>query len=116
MGRPENADYSSISQGSQSFFEAEKSLFSITQVLDAACHPNVDMCTDYFNKLATQLIADGTCAKEYKLQNALVVKAYLGMRTYETVYKATCLQNKDSDSGGYCFANAITNATTPSNS
>ncbi|KAI3337361.1 hypothetical protein HD806DRAFT_36775 [Xylariaceae sp. AK1471] len=103
-------------QGSQSFFQAEKSFFSITQVLDAACSAKLDMCTDYFNNLATQLIADDNCGKEYELENALVVKAYLGMRTYETVYKATCLTNADSDSGGYCFANAITNASTPSNS
>ncbi|KAI0440203.1 hypothetical protein F4803DRAFT_487234 [Xylaria telfairii] len=102
-------------QGSQSFFEAEKSFFSITQVLDAACKADVDMCTDYFNDLANSLIADGACGKEYKLQNALVVQAYQGMKTYETVYKATCLTNADSNSLHYCFANAITNASTPSN-
>jgi hypothetical protein len=73
------------------------------------------MCTDYFNDLANRLVADGNCGEEYKLQNALVVQAYQGMTTYETVYRATCLANADSDSRSYCFANAITNVTTPSN-
>ncbi|KAI0194949.1 hypothetical protein F4808DRAFT_464358 [Astrocystis sublimbata] len=102
-------------QGSQSFFEAEKSFFDITRVLDAACKADVDMCTDYFAGLASTLIADGNCGKEYAKRNALVVQAYQGMRTYETVYKATCLTNADSDMLHYCFANAITNHTTPSN-
>ncbi|KAI0429202.1 hypothetical protein F5Y09DRAFT_342937 [Xylaria sp. FL1042] len=102
-------------QGSQSFFEAEKSFFSITQVLDAACAADVDMCTDYFNDLASSLIADGHCGEEYDRENALVVQAYQGMKTYNTVYKATCLPNEDSKTREYCFANAITNTTTPSN-
>ncbi|KAI1281229.1 hypothetical protein F5Y07DRAFT_290473 [Xylaria sp. FL0933] len=102
-------------QGSQSFFEAEKSFFSITQVLDAACAADVDTCTDYFNDLASSLIADGHCGKEYDRENALVVQAYQGMKTYNTVYKATCLPNEDSKTREYCFANAITNSTTPSN-
>ncbi|KAI0481711.1 hypothetical protein F4859DRAFT_431273 [Xylaria cf. heliscus] len=102
-------------QGSQSFFMAEKSFFSITQVLDAACKADVEMCTAYFDDLADSLIADGNCGQEYKLENALVLQAYQGMKTYETVYKATCLTNADADSLHYCFANAITNASTPSN-
>ncbi|KAI1429370.1 hypothetical protein F5Y12DRAFT_727931 [Xylaria sp. FL1777] len=102
-------------QGSQSFFEAEKSFFSITQVLDAACAADVDMCTDYFNTLASSLISDDNCGQEYDRENALVVQAYQGMKTYNTVYKATCLPNEDSKSREYCFANAITNNTTPSN-
>ncbi|KAI0399241.1 hypothetical protein F4802DRAFT_603184 [Xylaria palmicola] len=107
-------------QGSQSFFEAEKSFFSITQVLDAACKADVTTCADYFDELASALIADDNCGREYDRQNALVVQAYRGMKTYETVYRATCLTTSaDPNAGGsspsYCFANAITNASTPSN-
>ncbi|KAI0390801.1 hypothetical protein F5Y17DRAFT_468659 [Xylariaceae sp. FL0594] len=137
-------------QGSRSFFEAEKSFFSITRVLDAACAANVDTCKGYFDALASRLIDDATCGKDYELGNALVVDAYMGMRTYETVYRATCLMSDSSDSshsssssspggknfssksdpdpdpdggdGGdadgaktYCFANAVTNRSTPSN-
>ncbi|KAI1128071.1 hypothetical protein F5Y10DRAFT_265513 [Nemania abortiva] len=103
-------------QGSQSFFEAEKSFVTITTVLDAACAANVTMCTDYFNNLASDLIDDSNCGKEYDRQNALVVQAYQGMKTYDVVYRATCLTNSDANSSGYCFANAITNASTASNS
>lgn len=102
-------------QGSQSFFEAERSIFAITKVLDAACDADVTMCTDYFNSLAKSLIDDSNCGREYERQNALVVLAYKGMKTYEVVYKATCLTNADTNSSAYCFANAITNASTASN-
>lgn len=102
-------------QGSQSFFEAERSFFAITKVLDAACDADVTMCTDYFNGLAKTLIDDSNCGREYERQNALVVQAYKGMKTYEVVYRATCLTNADTDSSAYCFANAITNASTASN-
>jgi hypothetical protein len=74
------------------------------------------MCTDYFNELASSLIDDSNCGKEYERQNALVVLAYKGMETYETVFRATCLTNSDANSSSYCFANAITNASTASNS
>ncbi|KAJ8119970.1 hypothetical protein ONZ43_g3200 [Nemania bipapillata] len=103
-------------QGSQSFFQAEKEFVAITRVLDAACNANLPMCTDYFNDLASSLIDDSNCGKEYERQNALVVQAYKGMVTYETVYRATCLSNKDANSSSYCFANAITDPSTASNS
>ncbi|RYP39836.1 hypothetical protein DL767_001955 [Monosporascus sp. MG133] len=37
------------------------------------------------------------------------------MRAYKTVYDATCLQDRDTDTAAYCFANAVTNLTTSSN-
>ncbi|KAI0017326.1 hypothetical protein F4780DRAFT_611723 [Xylariomycetidae sp. FL0641] len=100
-------------QSSQSFFEAEKSLVSITQVLNAACAADLDSCTAFLDDLADQLIDSKNCADDYELQNALVVQAYTGMKAYNTVYKATCLTNPETDA--YCFANAVTNLTTPSN-
>ncbi|CAJ2507031.1 Uu.00g082170.m01.CDS01 [Anthostomella pinea] len=101
-------------QSSQTFFEAEKTLVGITQVLDAACKADIDFCTDFLGKLADELIADGNCATDYEMQNALVMQAYTGMKVYNTVYKATCLT--DPDDSAYCFANAVTNLTTASNS
>ncbi|KAI0165828.1 hypothetical protein GGR57DRAFT_497302 [Xylariaceae sp. FL1272] len=99
-------------QGSNSFFQAEKELTSITQVLDAACAANVTSCTDYLDDLATQLISSDNCGKDYKDQNAIVVEAYQGMTTYKTIYEATCLM---ANSTTYCFASAVTNVTTASN-
>ncbi|KAI1328400.1 hypothetical protein F5Y16DRAFT_154184 [Xylariaceae sp. FL0255] len=131
-------------QGSQSFFQAEKTLVGITEVLDAACQANVTSCTSYFNDLADQLISDSNCGKDFKLQNAIVTEAYAGMRTYQTIYEATCLMgganqdttdtssssstsdktNSSSSGNGtsssddpttYCFASAVTDDTTSSN-
>jgi hypothetical protein len=57
----------------------------------------VTSCTQYFNALASRLIEDSTCGKEYELGNALVVDAYQGMKTYETVYSATCLMTSSAN-------------------
>ncbi|KAI0013614.1 hypothetical protein F4779DRAFT_640083 [Xylariaceae sp. FL0662B] len=100
-------------QNSNSFFQAMKSLVKITQVLDAACRADKPSCTDYFNDLAKQLTADENCGEDYEKQNGLVVQAYKGMRAYAEIYSATCLSN--ADTSAYCFGNAVTNLTTPSN-
>lgn len=105
--------FSVLLQGSRSFFEAEKSLVSITQVLDASCKVDVNFCDDYLNNLATDLIKEDNCKEDYELQNQVVVQAYLGLRAYQPLYSATCLT--DPDTSAYCFANAVTNLTTPSN-
>ncbi|KAI1815284.1 hypothetical protein GGS20DRAFT_353176 [Poronia punctata] len=102
-------------QGSRSFFEAQKSFFQITRTLDAACTSNVTSCTAYFDALASRLLDPSTCGSEYEKGNALVVDAYRGMRTYPTVYHATCLLNKDVSPPTYCFASAVTNRSTASN-
>ncbi|KAJ9137258.1 C6 zinc finger domain containing protein [Pleurostoma richardsiae] len=105
--------FSLLLQSSQSFFNAEKSLVSITQVLDASCAANVTFCTDFLNELATNLTDPSNCGADYQLGNSVVVQAYIGLLSYQTLYSATCL--KDSDTSLYCFANAVTNLTTPSN-
>lgn len=57
---------------------------------------------------------DTSCGNEYKAQNPKVLQAYDGFVAYEPVYKATCM--KDTTSGGYCFANAVTNSSSPTSS
>ncbi|KAI1431032.1 hypothetical protein GGR50DRAFT_681812 [Xylaria sp. CBS 124048] len=103
-------------QGSQSFFAAEKSRFDITQVLDTACGAQVGVCTNYFTDLATRLIVDDSCGKEFHEGNALVTQAYQGMEAYKTLFDATCLHDADDPSSNYCFTNAVTNPTTASDS
>lgn len=100
-------------QGSRSFFEAEKSLVSITQVLDASCSANVTFCASYMKELSSNLTDSSNCGADYDLGNSVVVQAYLAMISYQTVYSATCL--KDTGTAMYCYANAVTNLTTPSN-
>ncbi|KAI0480289.1 hypothetical protein GGR56DRAFT_264028 [Xylariaceae sp. FL0804] len=102
-------------QSSTSFFEAEKSAFSITRTLNHACAADVDSCTTFLSALGDELVDSANCGEDFQQQNALVVQAYTGMKVYNTVYKATCLTD-ESDSSNYCFANAVTNATTASNS
>ncbi|KAF4814648.1 hypothetical protein CGCSCA5_v007648 [Colletotrichum siamense] len=104
---------SMLLQGSRSFFEAEKKLLSIVKVLDATCSADVDFCTTYLNGVASNLTLAANCGSDYEAGNPIVMQAYLGMKSYEMLYKATCLT--DPDTSMYCFANAVTNLTTPSN-
>jgi hypothetical protein len=95
-------------QGSLSMFNAEKSLVSITQVLDATCNANVTFCTDYLHQVATNLTSSANCEDDFQQQNSAVVQAYLGLKAYQPLYSASCL--KDAETSAYCFANAITNS------
>lgn len=98
-------------QSSQSFFEAEKSLVSISTVLDHACEANVTRCTDYLARVARNLTDSSNCGPDYEANNPTIKEAYLGLISYQVVYSATCL--KDPDTAVYCFGNAVTNQTNP---
>ncbi|KAI1144186.1 hypothetical protein F5Y05DRAFT_19981 [Hypoxylon sp. FL0543] len=101
-------------KGSDSFFQAMRSLVEITQVLEKSCNvPDKQTCTNYLNDLADQLTSDDNCGEDYKKQNALVVQAYMGMKAYDEIYGATCLTNPETAT--YCFVSAVTNLTTSSN-
>ncbi|TDZ29408.1 hypothetical protein C8035_v011310 [Colletotrichum spinosum] len=104
---------SMLLQGSRSFFEAEKKLLSIVRVLDATCGADVDFCTQYLSGVAGNLTMDSNCGSDFDNGNPIVMQAYLGLKSYEMLYSATCLT--DPDTSMYCFANAVTNLTTPSN-
>ncbi|KAL7626761.1 hypothetical protein AAE478_003535 [Parahypoxylon ruwenzoriense] len=100
-------------KGSNSFFQAMRSLVKITQVLETSCKADKQICTDYLNDLAEKLKLDENCGEDFERENALVIQAYKGMKAYEEIYGATCLTNPDTDA--FCFANAVTNLTTASN-
>lgn len=63
--------------------------------------------------MAKNLTDASNCGTDYNLGNSVVVQSYIAMIAYPTLYSATCL--KDPDSAAYCFANGVTNLTTPSN-
>lgn len=86
---------------------------TITQVLDAACHHDVDYCSSWLDSLATNLTSSANCGADYANGNSVVVRAYQGLKAYRPLYGASCL--KDPTTSAYCFANAVTNLTTPSN-
>lgn len=71
------------------------------------------MCADYLDGIASNLTDDANCGKDLELQNSVVVQAYAGLKAYQPLYSATCL--RDADTSAYCFANAVTNLSTPSN-
>lgn len=89
-------------------FNAEKSLVSITQVLDATCNANVTFCTDYLDGLADDVVDSANCADDYAQENSVVVQVYQGLKAYKPLYSASCLQ--DAETSAYCFASAVTNS------
>ncbi|CRK07810.1 hypothetical protein HYQ45_001848 [Verticillium longisporum] len=91
---------------SNGFFEASKSLVNIVRVLDAGCDVDFDFCKTYLGSVAEQLVKDENCGPDYNKGHAVVRDTYVGLTTYETVYKATCLQSKDD--AMYCYATATT--------
>ena len=64
---------------------------------------------------AQQLLLDSNCGNDYKLQNPMVRQAHAGLVSYDPLYKASCLKDS-SPSKKYCFANAVTNVTSPADS
>ncbi|KAI5465725.1 hypothetical protein BGZ63DRAFT_347185 [Mariannaea sp. PMI_226] len=100
-------------QTSQGFFNAQKNLLSIVRVLDATCAANVTYCSEFFNTAATNLTAPQNCKAEWDDGNTAVKEFLFGMQAYQMMYQATCLQDPKTDM--YCFASAVTNATTASN-
>ncbi|KAJ4304140.1 hypothetical protein N0V88_001750 [Collariella sp. IMI 366227] len=99
---------------SRSFFEAQKSLVGLTRTLDATCAANATTCTTYMLSLARDLILPTNCGTEYQIRRATVVDAYKALSAYAPIYSVGCL--RDDDTGAYCYANAATNLTNPSNS
>lgn len=103
-------------QGSQSFFQAQRSLVSLTRVLDVSCSPNVTFCATYLSSLASDLLSDSNCGPDYRNGHTVVRNAYVAMIAYAPVYSATCLKDTTTQGSeeGYCYANAVMNFTNPS--
>ncbi|MCJ1283709.1 hypothetical protein MMC26_003040 [Xylographa opegraphella] len=99
------------SQNSNSFFQAEKSPALLTHTLDASCAADLTSCSTLMSSLAVQLRDDANCGLDYADENALAVQAYDGLVSYAPLYRAGCLKDAR---GAYCFANAVTNRSSPS--
>lgn len=100
-------------QTSNGFFEAERSLVRLTQTLDAACSVDFDVCSSVMASLAQEVQLTANCGADLALQNPVVNQALNGFLGYDPLYHAGCLTD---NSGSYCFADAVTNASAPSNS
>ncbi|KAI9755014.1 MAG: hypothetical protein M1815_005255 [Lichina confinis] len=102
--------FSLLLQNSNSFFQAERSFFRITQVLEEMCNVDFDACSGLMGQLARDIRRNANCGDDYADGNPLVVQAYNGMQAYAPLYEAGCHK---SSSGSYCFADAITNSASP---
>lgn len=101
-------------QNSNSFFAASKSAFTITQTLDATCSADTTVCNPLIASLAANISTPANCASDIATGNTLIQQAQLGLKAYKPLYSASCLRNPQTSS--YCFADAITNSTNPTDS
>ena len=97
-------------QTSSGFFDASKSTLRITQTLDATCGVDSTQCKTIMDSFALQLLRDNTCKSDYESDNPVVLQAYNGLVAYQPAYKASCLHDSE---GNYCFADAVSNTSSP---
>ncbi|KAI4786363.1 hypothetical protein E4T44_13899, partial [Aureobasidium sp. EXF-8845] len=101
-------------QTSTSFFTVQRSPVKLAQTLGASCGVNFDSCSTLMASLARQIQSPDNCAADLQNQNPTVMQAYTGFVAYQSLYHAGCLLNDDT--GSYCFSDAVTNATSPTDS
>jgi hypothetical protein len=97
-------------QTSSGFFDASKSTLRITQTLDATCGVDTAQCKPILDNFAIELLKETACKADYETDNPLVLQAYNGLVAYQPSYQASCLHD---DEGNYCFANAVSNTSSP---
>ncbi|KAH8155631.1 uncharacterized protein LAJ45_00641 [Morchella importuna] len=99
---------------SQSYFEITKEGgFATTQVVDQTCNVDVPTCQLVMEKLGWQIGLEENCGADLQLGNPVVQQARAAFISYKAVYLAGCLK---SDSGSYCYVDALMNVTSPSDS
>ncbi|KAF7880812.1 uncharacterized protein EAF02_006703 [Botrytis sinoallii] len=106
--------FSLLLQNSNSFFQASKSLVRITQTLDASCSANAQSCSTLMSSIASNITSTTACSVDLLAANPLVTQARLGLLAYSTLFTASCL--KDPSNGAYCYAQAVTNSSSPTDS
>lgn len=105
---------SSLLQTSTGFFDITRSFARITRLLDLACSTPSSECASTMRDLADKIVRDDACGADYRRKNPLVLKALNGFLGYPHVRDATCLKNPATDN--YCYADAITNSSSPADS
>lgn len=71
------------------------------------------------SSFTTDLRSNSACEQDYDRQQPLVRQAYAGLLSYDVLYKASCTKNQPSseqNDSNYCFANAVTNMSSPTDS
>lgn len=65
------------------------------------------------SSLATTL-EETACKNDLSLENPLATQAHAGLLAYDALYHAACLTSPDT--GNYCYADAVANASAPTSS
>jgi hypothetical protein len=86
----------------------------ITETLDYTCAANFTQCSIVMAQYAKNITTSGACSDDLTSENPLITYARLGLLAYQPLYRASCLKNPSTSA--YCFANAITNASSPADS
>jgi hypothetical protein len=102
-----------IMQTSSGFFDASKSYLRITQTLDATCGVNASQCRQTMDSFARELQMASACKQDLDNDMPLVIQALNGLVAYPVAYSASCLRDTE---GSYCFANAVSNTSSPTDS
>jgi hypothetical protein len=105
--------YANARQTSSGFFDASKSYLRITQTLDATCGVDATKCKQTMDTYAKELISSSACKSDLDNDTPLVIQALNGLVAYPVAYSASCLRDTE---GSYCFANAVTNTSSPTDS
>ncbi len=71
---------------------------------------NATQCQPILDNFALELLSETACKSDYESDNPLVLQAYNGLVAYQPSYLASCLHD---DEGNYCFANAVSNTSSP---
>jgi hypothetical protein len=100
-------------QTSSGFFDASKSYLRITQTLDATCGVNATQCKQTMDSFARELMTPSACKTDFDSDSPLVIQALNGLVAYPVAYSASCLRDQE---GSYCFANAVSNMSSPTDS
>ncbi|KAJ8110289.1 hypothetical protein OPT61_g6834 [Boeremia exigua] len=85
----------------------------LLQTLEATCAVNEPQCTATLDGFARELLTETACKTDYNNDSPIVIQAYNGLVAYKPAYQASCLRDDD---GNYCFANAVSNTSSPTDS
>ncbi|KAL5117769.1 hypothetical protein ACEQ8H_004379 [Pleosporales sp. CAS-2024a] len=105
--------FSLLLQTSSGFFDASKSYLRITQTLDATCGVNATQCKQTMDAFAKQIQSPSACKPDLDNDSPVVIQALNGLLAYPVAYSAACLRDGQ---GSYCFANAVSNTSSPTDS
>lgn len=86
----------------------------ITETLDYTCAANFTQCSTVMAQYAKNITTSDACSADLTSENPLISYARLGLLAYQPLYRASCLKNPSTSA--YCFADAITNASSPADS